>query len=116
MAIGVEHPLQTRKRADQRQERRAWQVEVRDHRVDRLEPIARRNEKIRLALLCLERVSDRLQYPRGGRPHRDDPPAGGAGIVDNLGIGGIDAISLVMDLVVLHVLDADRFEGSRPNV
>ncbi len=79
MAIRVQHLVRTRKRADEKQKGRLWEVKVGDQRGDHSESMTRSDEQVGRARgpLDIPPVIDgqRLQRPRRGRANRDDTPA-----------------------------------------
>src|SRR5262245_28250631 len=77
MGVGGLHRVEFHECRDQHEQRRSWQMEVGEHRVDRAELVAGCNEDGRLARKRVEHtrlIAGALEQTQGGRANSNDAP------------------------------------------
>src|SRR5690606_10521986 len=107
--------LEAGERRHEHEERRARQVEVREEKVDRLEPVARRDEEPRLAgerANPAALVGRALEEAERGGAYRDDAAPGRARGAEPLSRRFVEKSGLGVHDVLLGVLDLDREESA----
>ncbi len=86
-------------------------MEVRHHQIDRFEPVAGRDEDIRVAAIGTDAsvvVRRRLQQAHRGRADGDNPPAGISGLIDEVGGAFADFAPFGMHHVMAGIFLAVR--------
>ena len=117
--VGVEHPLAPGEGRNQEEQRRAWQVEVREERVDRAEPVSGHDGEVGPAGSrghAAIRGSHGLEHPDGRRPHRHHAAALAPGAADRRRRGLGDLEPLRLHPVLGNPLGTDGPEGPRADV
>src|SRR5207248_6373384 len=106
LAIGGEDPVPSGEGAHQHQQRALRQMKVGEHGVDNPELIARRDEEPGPALPRRNTVTgcSTFQDSDARGPHRDDPLALTAGLVDGARASVINPIPLPVDRVLCRIV------------
>ena len=117
--IGALHRVEPAEGRDQHEQRRARQMEIGQHQVDRAEFVAGRDEDRgfagegpQFAILA----GGAFQQPQRGRADRDDPPAFGARRIERIGHLGRHRAEFGMHLVAFGVVRLDRQERAGADV
>ena len=118
MAIGPKNSLPAREGRHEHQQRRSWQMKIRQHQIDRSKRVAGLDEQVCLTLEGPDTgfAGCRLERTNRRRPHRDNASSGFPCFTHRGGNLIADIESLLVQAVPIDLFLAKRLEGTRTDM